>query len=80
MEQQELTIHGKRLKYRIGGKGPLVLLIHGMAGSATTWKQVMPALSEHFTVLAPDPVGPTAIRKSQKATTRLAPWLRRYAI
>jgi pimeloyl-ACP methyl ester carboxylesterase len=48
MEQQELTIHGKRLKYRIGGKGPLVLLIHGMAGSATTWKQVMPALSERL--------------------------------
>ena len=57
MEQQELTIHGKRLKYRIGGKGPLVLLIHGMAGSATTWKQVMPALSERFTVLAPDLLG-----------------------
>ena len=54
MEQQELTIHGKTLKYRLGGKGPLVLLIHGMAGSASTWKQVMPALSERFTVLAPD--------------------------
>ena len=57
MEQKEILIHGKRLKYRIGGKGPLVLLIHGMAGSATTWKQVMPALSEHFTVLAPDLLG-----------------------
>jgi pimeloyl-ACP methyl ester carboxylesterase len=57
MEQKEFTIHGKRLTYRIGGKGPLLLLIHGMAGSATTWKQVMPALSEHFTVLAPDLLG-----------------------
>ncbi|MFZ1866314.1 MAG: alpha/beta fold hydrolase [Polyangiales bacterium] len=57
MEQQELIIHGKRLKYRIAGNGPLVLLIHGMAGSATTWKHVMPGLSEHFTVLAPDLLG-----------------------
>ena len=57
MEQKELVIHGRRLKYRIGGRGPLVLLIHGMAGSATTWKQVMPALSERFTVLAPDLLG-----------------------
>jgi pimeloyl-ACP methyl ester carboxylesterase len=57
MEQKELTIHGKRLKYRLAGTGPLVLLIHGMAGSATTWKQVMPALSERFTVLAPDLLG-----------------------
>lgn len=57
MEQRELTIHGRRLTYRLAGKGPLVLLIHGMAGSATTWKQVMPALGEHFTVLAPDLLG-----------------------
>jgi pimeloyl-ACP methyl ester carboxylesterase len=57
MEQKEITVHGQRLKYRLGGKGPLVLLIHGMAGSATTWKQVMPALSERFTVLAPDLLG-----------------------
>ena len=57
MEQKELTIHGKRLKYRLAGTGPLVLLIHGMAGSATTWKQVMPTLSERFTVLAPDLLG-----------------------
>ena len=57
MEQKEITVHGKRLKYRLGGQGPLILLIHGMAGSATTWRQVMPALSEHFTVLAPDLLG-----------------------
>ncbi|MBT8452566.1 MAG: alpha/beta fold hydrolase [Deltaproteobacteria bacterium] len=57
MEQKEVIIHGKRLTYRLAGKGPLVLLIHGMAGSATTWKQVMPALSERFTVLAPDLFG-----------------------
>jgi pimeloyl-ACP methyl ester carboxylesterase len=57
MEQREVIIHGKRLTYRLAGKGPLVLLIHGMAGSATTWKQVMPALSERFTVLAPDLFG-----------------------
>jgi len=57
MKQQEVMIHGKRLTYRLAGNGPLVLLIHGMAGSATTWKQVMPALSERFTVLAPDLFG-----------------------
>lgn len=57
MDQRKLTIHGKRLSYRLAGEGPLVLLIHGMAGSGTTWKQVMPGLSEHFTVLAPDLLG-----------------------
>lgn len=57
MEQREITIHGRRLTYRLAGRGPVVLLIHGMAGSATTWKHVMPALSERFTVLAPDLLG-----------------------
>jgi pimeloyl-ACP methyl ester carboxylesterase len=57
MEQRALNLHGKTLKYRVGGKGPVVLLIHGMAGSATTWEPVIPALSERFTVLAPDLLG-----------------------
>ncbi len=57
MELRELTIHDQRVSYRMAGEGPVLLLIHGMAGSATTWKQVMPALSERFTVVAPDLLG-----------------------
>jgi pimeloyl-ACP methyl ester carboxylesterase len=57
MDRQELTIHGRRMTYRTAGSGPVILLIHGMAGSATTWKQVMPALSRDFTVIAPDLLG-----------------------
>ncbi|MFN2378217.1 MAG: alpha/beta fold hydrolase [Candidatus Binatia bacterium] len=33
------------------------MLVHGMAGSGETWKYVMPALAERFTVLAPDLFG-----------------------
>ena len=57
MELRELIIHGHRVTYRTAGDGPVLLLIHGMAGSATTWKQVMPALSKEFTVVAPDLLG-----------------------
>jgi pimeloyl-ACP methyl ester carboxylesterase len=57
MELRELTIHGDRVAYRTAGEGPVLLLIHGMAGSATTWKYVMPALSEAFNVVAPDLLG-----------------------
>ncbi len=57
MDLQELTIHDRRVAYRTAGQGPVVLLIHGMAGSATTWKHVMPALSKEFTVVAPDLLG-----------------------
>ncbi len=54
MEKRDVTIHGHRVAYRQGGSGPAVLLIHGMAGSTATWKSVMPALAEQFTVVAPD--------------------------
>lgn len=57
MELHELTIHGRPMSYRSAGAGPVILLVHGMAGSATTWRHVMPALSRDFTVVAPDLLG-----------------------
>ncbi|MGZ4677137.1 MAG: alpha/beta fold hydrolase [Acidimicrobiia bacterium] len=41
----------------MAGEGPAVLLIHGMAGSSRTWKEVMPRLAEHCQVIAPDLLG-----------------------
>jgi pimeloyl-ACP methyl ester carboxylesterase len=41
----------------MAGQGPVVLLIHGMAGSSRTWRDVMPRLAEAFTVVAPDLLG-----------------------
>jgi pimeloyl-ACP methyl ester carboxylesterase len=57
MELRELTIHDHRVSYRTGGSGPVLLLIHGMAGSSATWLPVMPALAERFTLVAPDLLG-----------------------
>jgi pimeloyl-ACP methyl ester carboxylesterase len=57
MDLRELSIHDQRITFRTAGSGPVVLLIHGMAGSATTWRQVMPGLAQRFTVLAPDLLG-----------------------
>lgn len=57
MDLRELTIHGHQVFYRTAGEGPVLLLVHGMAGSATTWKHVMPTLSKQFTVVAPDLLG-----------------------
>ncbi len=51
------VIHGHEVGYRMAGEGPVVLLIHGMAGSSRTWRDVMPALAEHYTVIAPDLLG-----------------------
>jgi pimeloyl-ACP methyl ester carboxylesterase len=57
MNLRHLSINGHQIAFRTAGRGDVVLLIHGMAGSSVTWKQVMPALAERFTVLAPDLLG-----------------------
>lgn len=53
-ELRQVEIHGHAVAYRTGGSGPVLLLVHGMAGSSSTWRFVVPALAEHFTVVAPD--------------------------
>jgi pimeloyl-ACP methyl ester carboxylesterase len=52
-----LTLHGHRVSYRCGGDGPLLVLIHGITSSSASWEPVLPALAEHFTILAPDLLG-----------------------
>ncbi len=63
VELRHIEIHGHRVGYRSAGSGPVIVLIHGMAGSSATWRFVMPALAEHFTVVAPDLVGHGASEK-----------------
>jgi pimeloyl-ACP methyl ester carboxylesterase len=47
-------VHGREVGYRLEGQGPLIVLVHGMAGSRATWDLVVPALAERFAVLALD--------------------------
>jgi len=57
MEPREITLHGHRVSYRAAGSGPLLVLIHGIAGSSATWEDVLPELAERYTVVAPDLLG-----------------------
>ncbi len=52
-----ITIHGHEVGYRAAGTGPVVVLVHGMAGSSDAWRPVMPRLAQDFTVVAPDLLG-----------------------
>lgn len=54
---RRLTLHGNRYAYRLAGKGPVVVLIHGVTSESSTWRLVMRDLSRHFTVIAPDLLG-----------------------
>jgi pimeloyl-ACP methyl ester carboxylesterase len=54
---RHIRLHGHDVGYRMAGAGPALVLVHGLTGSSTTWREVMPALAERHTVIAPDLLG-----------------------
>jgi pimeloyl-ACP methyl ester carboxylesterase len=61
-EKRFVRLHGHRIACRIGGGEPrsgrpVLVLIHGVAGSSATWDDVLPTLAERYTVVAPDLLG-----------------------
>jgi pimeloyl-ACP methyl ester carboxylesterase len=52
-----VSIHGHDMAYRMEGQGPALLLLHGIAGSSRTWRDVIPRLTDRFKVIAPDLIG-----------------------
>ena len=53
-KSQTVTLHGHSITYVQKGAGPVLLLIHGMAGSLETWRSVIDPLTRDATVLAVD--------------------------
>jgi pimeloyl-ACP methyl ester carboxylesterase len=56
-EEWQITLHGRRVIYRIAGSGPPVVLIHGMLNSSSHWQSVAMELARDHTVVAPDLIG-----------------------
>jgi pimeloyl-ACP methyl ester carboxylesterase len=46
--------NGITMNYVRGGAGPTLVLLHGYPQTWYMWRKVLPALAEHFTVIAPD--------------------------
>ncbi|HEX2398191.1 MAG TPA: alpha/beta fold hydrolase, partial [Solirubrobacteraceae bacterium] len=57
IEPAEIRLHGHRVSYRIGGSGPVIVLVHGVTSSSESWEPVLTLLAERFTVVAPDLLG-----------------------
>jgi pimeloyl-ACP methyl ester carboxylesterase len=57
VRHEEIVLHGHRVSYRAAGEGPVVALVHGIAGSSEQWEPAMRVLAERFTVIAPDLLG-----------------------
>ncbi len=56
-ETKSIEIHGERIAVRDEGDGEALLLIHGMAGSSQTWREIVPLLAKKYRVIAPDLLG-----------------------
>src|SRR5215469_11634345 len=57
------SLHGNDIAYRRAGRGPVLLLLHGIAGSSETWVPAMRLLQRDYTVIAPDFLGHGASAK-----------------
>jgi magnesium chelatase accessory protein len=49
-----VTAGGLRWHVQVMGQGPVLLLLHGTAAGTHSWRDLMPLLAQHFTVVAPD--------------------------
>lgn len=63
MNRQNIPLHDHEVSCLTGGDGPVLVLIHGMAGSGVAWRRVLPALARQFTVVVPDLLGHGASSK-----------------
>jgi pimeloyl-ACP methyl ester carboxylesterase len=53
-KHQMAKVNGLNLHYVIGGQGEPLVLIHGFGQNWYMWNRLLPELSKHFTVIAPD--------------------------
>lgn len=54
IETRTVNLHGRSVTYAEGGTGPVLLLIHGLAGTSENWRAVFEPLTRDHTVIAPD--------------------------
>ncbi|TLV03442.1 alpha/beta fold hydrolase [Dyadobacter luticola] len=53
-KHQTANVNGVDIHYVIGGSGAPLLLVHGFGQNWYMWNRLLPELSKHFTVIAPD--------------------------
>jgi len=52
--EKTATVDGVKINYEIGGRGPVVVLLHGYTQTSHMWMPLMPLLAATHTVIAPD--------------------------
>jgi magnesium chelatase accessory protein len=62
---------GLRWHVQVMGRGPVALLLHGAGASTHSWRDLMPKLARHFTVVAPDLPGHAFTERPRAAALSL---------
>ncbi|MEW1840270.1 alpha/beta hydrolase [Nonomuraea angiospora] len=52
--EQRVQVGDVAINYVRGGQGPTLVLLHGYPQTWYTWREVLPELAQHYTVIAPD--------------------------
>ncbi|MBX3021662.1 MAG: alpha/beta fold hydrolase [Bdellovibrionales bacterium] len=53
-EVRSADVDGWKIRYLISGRGPYLLLVHGIGANLFCWRFIAPLLAQHFTVVAFD--------------------------
>lgn len=54
LEERFAELKGVRMRYFVGGRGPPLVLVHGLGGAAANWTELAPLLARRHRLLAPD--------------------------
>ena len=52
--ERSASVNGVRINYKLAGKGPAIVLLHGYTQTSHMWLPLIPRLSASNTVIAPD--------------------------
>jgi pimeloyl-ACP methyl ester carboxylesterase len=70
VEHREVVLHGHRMAFRsvgeLAGRRPILLLIHGLAGTSSCWTDLIMRVGSDVDVLAPDLFGHGASDKPRQ--------------
>ncbi|MGH2359006.1 MAG: alpha/beta fold hydrolase [bacterium] len=63
--EKSANVDGVKINYKIGGRGPVVVLLHGYTQTSHMWIPLMPLLATSHTVIAPDLRGAGGSERTQ---------------
>jgi pimeloyl-ACP methyl ester carboxylesterase len=54
---EQVRVNNLKVRFARSGRGPALVLVHGLLGYSFSWRRVIPAFAEQFEVFAPDMPG-----------------------